>query len=177
MTLRAGAAEITNDQCVLQAAAGTGSSPSTFAFLVDSSFPGVALRFGAAAAGFFVVSVFGFAGDLAFLTAGLVSDAGFAFAIFGEVVFFGFAAATAFLTVALALVPAALTAAVDDFVASRGERRVGPVDAFLAGIFVDDVLVWVRREDKKSKARDWRVLVYGFWFGEGGEATAAVVCL
>jgi hypothetical protein len=135
--------------------------------LVDSSFPGVALRFGAAAAGFFVVSAFGFVGAFAFLTAGLVSDAGFAFAIFGEVLFLGFAAAAAFLTVALALVPAALTAAVDDFVASRGERRVGPVDAFLAGIFVDDGLIRTRTEGKKSEARDWRVLVYGFWFRGG----------
>jgi hypothetical protein len=114
------------------------------AFFATSSLPGVAFLFGAAATFafpefvvVFVVSVFGFAGAFAFLTAGLASDAGFAFAMVGEVDFFGLAAATAFLTVVLALETDALTAAVEDFVASRGERRVGPVEAFFAGILDD----------------------------------------
>jgi hypothetical protein len=98
--------------------------------LVVSSFAGVAFRLGAAA-GFFAGSAFGFAGAF---TLGFASASGLAFSTLGFVSF-GFVAATAFLTVALAFAP---MAAVDDFVASRGERRVGPVDAFFAGIAIFD---------------------------------------
>lgn len=114
--------------------AATGAA-STLAFFASSLAEGVAFRLGAAAGFFVVVSALGFGAALGFSSAGFAAVSGFAFATFGEVAFLaGFAAAAAFLTVVFALVAAALTAAVDDFVASRGERRVGPVAAFLAGM-------------------------------------------
>src|SRR5271170_5206316 len=114
--------------------AATGAA-STFAFFASSLAAGVAFRLGAAAGFFVVVSALGLGAALGLSSAGFAAASGFAFGTFGDAAFLaGSAFLTAFLTVALTLVAAALTAAVDDLVASRGERRVGPVEAFLAGI-------------------------------------------
>jgi hypothetical protein len=106
--------------------------------LATSSLPGVAFLLGAAAAGFFV-SAFGFAtaGALAFFSTVFASASGFVFATVGDVDFLGFGAATAFFAAVLVLAMVALTAAVADLVASRGDLRVGPVAAFFAGILND----------------------------------------
>ena len=108
----------------------------------------MAFRLGAAAAGFFV-SVFGFAatGAFAFFSAGLASTSGFVLGIDGDVDFLGFGAATDFFTAALVLATVALTAAVADLVASRGDLRVGPVAAFFAGILKDVIEKEVCRRD------------------------------
>ena len=79
-----------------------------------------------AAAGFFV--------SLGFSAAGLAGSApsGFAFATVGEVGFFVLGAAEPFFVVFGLEIVALL--AVEAFVASRADRRVGAVAAFFAGI-------------------------------------------
>ena len=82
-----------------------------------------------------MLSALGLGAALDFSSVGFASASGFALATLGDVGFLAaLAAAAPFLTAVFALVAAALTAAVEDLVASRGERRVGPVDAFFAGI-------------------------------------------
>jgi len=101
---------------------------AALAFLAESSLvAGVAFRLGAAEAEGF----FGSAFAVVDLAGAAVADSGLAFVTLGDVGFFGLAPAASFLTVALVFAPAA---AVEDFVASRGDRRVGPVDGFFGGI-------------------------------------------
>lgn len=101
-----------------------------FAFLPASSFAaGAALRLGPAAG--FLASGFDFAGVFGFSSGALAGASGFVFATLGDTDFFGFAAAAAFL---MGVFVFALVAAVDVFVASRGERRVGAAEAFFGGI-------------------------------------------
>jgi len=90
----------------------------------------VAFLLGAAATDFLgdIPAVFIF-----FSGPGFESVAGFVFAIVGDAGFLDFAAVAFFFVFAAAL---AAAAAVEDFVASRADRRVGavPVDGFLGGI-------------------------------------------
>jgi len=117
-------------------------------FLEVSSFVS-AFRLGAAA--FFAGSALaGFAAAFV-VVAGLAFSSVFALGAFGSAAFLGLTAAAAFLTVSLALV--AVVEAVEDFVASRGDRRVGAAAAFLAGISVD---IELRMEGVKTSEETFR---------------------
>jgi hypothetical protein len=103
--------------------AASAAEVSAFAFFAPSSFADSAFRLGAAVVflSAFLAPSLGFAGALSFFSP--AAAAGFDF--------FVVAADVAFLAIVLTFSP---MAAVEDFVASRGDRRVGADGAFLGGI-------------------------------------------